>query len=253
MKISVISPTINRADRHSKLYSVFAHQTYEDKELYVLDDSREASPFFSSLKDPRVHYTHDPSVIPLGVKRNILVNQAQGTLIAHFDDDDYYAPTYLETMVSLLKNGDFVKLSRWLIWSELSGTLWEWDTRYSGGKFFCLEPFSSINNAYFNSTAKEVEEWDENLWGFGFSYFYKKSLWKEVGFKEISMKEDALFLNEARVLGKKCIHSAEHPNLILHTIHKQSTSRLFPQKKLAKTKAIEIFGPAVEPWLINFN
>lgn len=65
-----------------------------------MDDSPSPSPFFSSLSDPTVRYKHVEEPTALGAKRNALASVAAGTVLAHFDDDDYYSPAYLETMVS---------------------------------------------------------------------------------------------------------------------------------------------------------
>ena len=35
----------------------------------------------------------------IGEKRNLAIQNASGDVICHFDDDDLYAPTYVETMV----------------------------------------------------------------------------------------------------------------------------------------------------------
>ena len=89
MKVSVICPTFNRHERHKNLYAAFSQQSYRECELLVLDDSREASPSFLALKNPRVQYLHSTTRESVGVKRNRLVEIATGDIIAHFDDDDY--------------------------------------------------------------------------------------------------------------------------------------------------------------------
>ena len=72
--VSVISPTISsRAPYHEKLYTSFDKQTYQNKELIILDTGPEPSPFFSACTDPRVRYVHYPgpeNSISIGEKRN---------------------------------------------------------------------------------------------------------------------------------------------------------------------------------------
>ena len=53
----------------------------------------------------------------LGAKRNRLAAEATGDVLAHFDDDDLYAPEYIATMVGAMERegADFVKLSAWLV------------------------------------------------------------------------------------------------------------------------------------------
>ena len=71
--------------------------------------------------DTRIKYNFDPTtsstpgengVMSLGAKRNWLLERVETELSAHFDDDDYYAPKYLEEMVTRLidNKADFVKL-----------------------------------------------------------------------------------------------------------------------------------------------
>ena len=57
--VSVLTPTTSdRHWAHANLYRCFAAQSWPSKELIILDTGSSASPFFSSLKDSRVRYTH---------------------------------------------------------------------------------------------------------------------------------------------------------------------------------------------------
>ena len=99
--VSVLTPTrLSTQHRHGLLYESYKHQTYPLKELIVMDDSPTPSPFFSSLSDDTVRYIHIKEPTALGTKRNSLASAAAGTVLAHFDDDDYYSPAYLDTMVT---------------------------------------------------------------------------------------------------------------------------------------------------------
>src|SRR4051794_13447300 len=102
MKVSVITPTFGRERYLPSLFRCFAEQTYADRELLVYDDSPHPSPFMTSLADPRVTYRHHPQRLTIGEKRNRLIEQARGEVVAFFDDDDCYAPGYLEAMVAAL-------------------------------------------------------------------------------------------------------------------------------------------------------
>ena len=50
--------------------------------------------------------------LDLGEKRNWLVQHATGDYVAHFDDDDYYAPHYISRMVSQILELDVVFIKR---------------------------------------------------------------------------------------------------------------------------------------------
>ena len=50
-----------------------------------------------------------------GEKRNWLAQHATGDYVAHFDDDDYYAPHYISRMVSQILELDVVFIKcEWL-------------------------------------------------------------------------------------------------------------------------------------------
>ena len=65
--VSVLAPTTSdRHWAHANLYRCFDHQNWPNKELVVLDSGSKASPFFTSLSDPRVRYQH------LALRSNVL-------------------------------------------------------------------------------------------------------------------------------------------------------------------------------------
>jgi glycosyltransferase involved in cell wall biosynthesis len=129
--------------------------------------------------DTRIKYSFDPTtsstpgengVMSLGTKRNWLLERVKTDLVAHFDDDDYYAPKYLEEMVKRLINNkaDFVKLDGWFMYGE----------DYSDGTrrdAFVYYDFS-----------------DGNYLGWGWTLLYKTSLWGEFKY------EDKMFMEEDR-------------------------------------------------------
>lgn len=253
-KISVICPTYNRHNRHANLYAAFKNQTYDNKELLILDDSPSPSPFFSALQDPTVKYIHIPMQMSIGEKRNLLVEMSTGDLIAHFDDDDYYAPAYLVTMEQSLGAADLIKLSKWLIWKELDGSLWEWDTRHFDRIHYVLSG-NSTDVPKADTTRHSSSELDtyteQNIWGFGFSYFYKKSLWNDCRFEHINSNEDYLFITLAKKLNKSLIHMPDDTHMVLHTLHNgNTTAKIFPQHHLESSQATQLLGEMASPWLV---
>ncbi len=99
--VSIVTPTRGKTQKLLPLlYNSFSRQTYEPKELIILDTSRNPANFFDGIKDERVYYVHTKKNLTLGSKRNLLASLANGTILAHFDDDDWYAPNYLEIMIS---------------------------------------------------------------------------------------------------------------------------------------------------------
>ncbi len=242
MKISVITPTKNREEKLRLMYRCFAAQTWPDRELLILDDSPAPSPFFSALGDDRVTYRHLTQPLALGEKRNRLVAQAQGELIAHFDDDDLYAPTYLETMARLRGEADFFTLSGWFAWVEKTRAYWYWDTeqilpyRYAvSGK----EAVPQIRAATQDPKERGIEL---NLWGYGFSYLYKKAVWEKNHFPAIGFGEDYVFARKAAELKFTRAFAPDHRGIALHVLHGTNTSGIYPQYALPRFAIDALFG-----------
>ena len=123
--MSVIAPTTT--ERHAfhehVLYASFNAQRHAHKELIVVDSGPEPSAFFGDLDDDRVRYIHKTTANSVGAKRNVALRLANGAIVAHFDDDDLYAPTYLTKMLAALKEAQckFVKLNSWYVHDRTTG------------------------------------------------------------------------------------------------------------------------------------
>ena len=116
--VSIITPTFNRHALLKAQAAIVAAQTLGDFEWLILDDGPEPCSFFATLSDPRIRYTHLAAAPMLvSAKRNWLCERAGAPVIAQFDDDDYYAPHYLATMLARLseRGADITKLSAWFV------------------------------------------------------------------------------------------------------------------------------------------
>lgn len=251
-KVSVICPTYGRADRHQLLYAAFSHQTYKNKELLVYDDSPSPSPFFQSLQDEKVTYSHNPIRKTIGAKRNALIQMASGEVIAHFDDDDYYAPVYLEKMVEKLGDADLVKLSKWMAWREIDGSLWEWDTSQIADSHFNVSGWDQkVVRFDLAKLIPEPKEFNEaNVWGYGFTFVYKKSLCDGLSFEDINAGEDGAFAKKAIAMGKNIQHFPDEDHIVLHVIHRANVSKIFPQYTYDRLSGPEMLGKEAAFWLM---
>ena len=99
---SVITPTFGRHEMLPHVYNVFTSQNIEHIEWIVVDDSQNKSVFMLELSDPRVRYIYLPERISTGEKRNIAASDAKSDIIVQFDDDDYYSPNYIRTMIDFM-------------------------------------------------------------------------------------------------------------------------------------------------------
>ena len=99
--VSCILATRNRGAFVRQAIRCFQRQTYDHSELIVVDDGEE--PVAESCGGlARVRYIRLHQSTPLGKKLNIGVCAADGTIIQKLDDDDYYAPDFLERAVRAL-------------------------------------------------------------------------------------------------------------------------------------------------------
>ena len=101
--VSVILTTRDRPRLLALALSYYLYQTYPRRELIVVDDGelfpadREAI----EASDGRLIYMQPGT--PLGTKLNTGVEQANGAFCQKMDDDDWYAPTFLEKMTAAVR------------------------------------------------------------------------------------------------------------------------------------------------------
>lgn len=107
-RIAVVTPTWERPRLLLQTLRYFFAQDVmrpENLHWFVLDDSAAPSSI-SRINDPRIHYVHLPRRATLGAKRNQLNEMARqwgADFICSMDDDDWYGPSYVGSMVALLQ------------------------------------------------------------------------------------------------------------------------------------------------------
>jgi glycosyltransferase involved in cell wall biosynthesis len=245
--VSVIVPTFGRERLHPALLAMFQAQTWAPLELLVDDDSPAPSACFASVADSRVRYTHRAERSSIGVKRNRLASEARGEVIVAFDDDDYYAPQYVETMLGALEasGADLIKLSGWYAWSVPERSLFYWDTtvqeatqyRVGGG------PMSLVPSARVAADAMQ-----KNLDGYGFSHVIRREAFTKVAFPDQNFGEDHVFVASLRRAGYRVATIPDETCIAVHLIHGRNASMIFPQYRLPPLAAARLF-PGLEAHL----
>jgi glycosyltransferase involved in cell wall biosynthesis len=240
--ISIITPTKDREPLLPAIRSCVQNQTIQDVEWLVHDGSPAPSPLLTGIAadDDRVRYIHDPQPMTIGAKRNALIEQATGDFIIHFDDDDHYAPHYIESMLTLMANSgaDFVKLFGFHLHHRRTGMFAYWDLKHSFPLHHMLHP-DTDDFPLGPKTSKPNEEW-----GYGFSYVYRRSVWEAHPFPDSSEQEDQDFADNA-VANFSHAGMQDTGFIAVHVIHGSNASYAYPQQLLPQA-----FGEAYYPGFV---
>ncbi|CAE8734454.1 unnamed protein product, partial [Polarella glacialis] len=184
--VTVVALTTGSRRRfHELLWWNFECQRFPDKELVIVETfDEEPSSFLSQKAARHENVTHlcllraPGQDLSIGTKRNLGVHVARGELIAHFDDDDLYAPAYLETLTAKLLQSDLakaLKLSSWFAGDALDGS-------------FALCDAARLGRRQHLSRREPPVK--SGLYGFGFSLLYRRSVALQLAFADTNVGED---------------------------------------------------------------
>lgn len=103
--ITAFCPTLNRPELLGRMIKCFENQTYQNRELIVLDDGGQ----YENHSGDRWHVVSVPRRFrSLGEKNNAVIAMASpdSTMLAKADDDDIYMPWWLESIAEALTRGE---------------------------------------------------------------------------------------------------------------------------------------------------
>jgi hypothetical protein len=104
--VSVVVPTFQRPDLLRRAISSVLGQTYANTEVLVVGDRcPRVDEVVAAIDDPRLrHWNLDQHAGDLGAtpRNYALKMMTRGTLIAYLDDDNWWKPDHLESLVKLL-------------------------------------------------------------------------------------------------------------------------------------------------------
>jgi len=194
--ISCVCPTFNRQQYLPFAIRCFLQQTYEDRELLVVDDSTEP---LDIPKDDRIQYIRLDARTPTGTKRNIGARIARGKIIVNFDDDDFSSSYRLEDQARRLEStGKAVTgYNATVVYDEATGLFY----KNLGGP------------PYYAS---------------GTSQCYLKSWWKNNPYPDCSYGEDSVFSRQARLANELSI--ADVNKTMVARKHANNTDFVYLQK-----------------------
>lgn len=137
MLVSAVLPTRGRVAFAAQAVTCFLNQTYENKELIVLDDSDDLS-FPDGIDHPLIRYHRTKGDIwhQIPTKRNMVNELASGEVIWHLDSDDWSSPTRMEDQVKRLESTGraLTGYHSAAFYDELSGNVY----RYVSGPYYAL-------------------------------------------------------------------------------------------------------------------
>lgn len=191
--VSCIMPTYNRHVFASQAIHYFLTQDYPNRELIIVDDGSDAIDDLIPA-DERIRYIRLRERATVGAKRNLACEEARGTVIAHWDDDDWHAPHRLRYQVeALLREGtEICGISSLLFYEIESGRAWQYTYPKS-----------------------------QRLWLSGSTLCYKRSFWSGNRFANINVGEDGRFVWGHR---RECMTTLSQGTFHVGIIHKQNVS-----------------------------
>jgi glycosyltransferase involved in cell wall biosynthesis len=222
--VSIITPTFGREAFLPAIAACVRSQSYQNIEWLVLDDSPEPSGAMTKDIGRKLTYLHAPERLSVGAKRNALLAKANGEIVVHFDDDDFYGANYIETAVAFLQNGNFdvALLSGFFVAHLNNNSFGYYRTRIKDGPAY----------AFNKGGVRPVDLGKINIpfihLCFGWSYVYKKAVWEQGKFEELNVFEDREFIRTAAKTFRLGTHEANALDC-LHAIHRRSSSQCFPQ------------------------
>ena len=192
--VSCIMPTYNRREYVPQAIHYFLRQDYPNSELIILDDGAERVDDLVP-PDTRIRYIRLDRRVILGAKRNLACKLAKGSIIVHWDDDDWMAPYRLSYQVEVLQSqaADLCGTYRQVYYDPTSDKAWLYEYPYA---------------------SKRVPV--------GSTLCYRKSLWARNPFPDVTVGEDNLFARNSRA--RKIAFVPDH-SFYIGLIHPNNTSK----------------------------
>jgi glycosyltransferase involved in cell wall biosynthesis len=188
-------PTMDRRRFVSRAIAYFSRQDYPRRELLVLDDGEDAVDDLVPA-DPLIRYVRLERRLVLGEKRNLACELARGSVIVHWDDDDWQAPNRISYQVEqLLLHGADICGSRRLLY---------------------LEPARRRAWRYDYPAAAS------GPWVAGNGLCYRVETWRERPFANVAVGEDSRFIDDR---GREALALLDDHRFVVGLLHEANSSR----------------------------
>jgi len=198
LMVSCIMPTSRRPAFVLQSIRYFQRQSYQHRELIIVDDG--ADDLGDQLPDdPQIRYVRLPQRSSIGFKRNYACALARGAMIAHWDDDDWYAPERLEIQTSDLLAGT----------ADVSGLITSEFFELESWRFWRCTP--DLHRRLFVADVH------------GGTLAYRREVWERLArYPDQSLAEDAVFLRHALHGGARLVRVAGE-RLFIYVRHSRSS------------------------------
>jgi glycosyltransferase involved in cell wall biosynthesis len=164
--VTCLMPTTDRLAFVPRAIAYFQRQDYARLELLIVDDGGE--PVADVVPDdPRIRYVRLERRLRLGDKRNLGCSLARGSVIVHWDDDDWQAPHRVSYQVG--------RLQRW--GADVCGP----------GRLLWFDP--AARRAWlYEYPGRKTERWIA-----GNGLCYRRETWERTPFESREVGEDGAF------------------------------------------------------------
>jgi glycosyltransferase involved in cell wall biosynthesis len=198
--VSCIMPTNNRRAFLPLALRYFSSQDYPNKELLIIDDGTDP---VGDVADgwPGVRYLRLPVRTSIGGKRNLACREARGEIIAHWDDDDWYAPDRLRYQIAPILAHE----------ADLTGLENAFVLELPGGAFWTTRP--QLHRRMFVGDVH------------GGTLVYRKTVLDQgLRYPEINLAEDAALIRQAVSRGQRLVRLA-NPGVFVYVRHGRNAWR----------------------------
>ncbi len=215
--VSVVIATRDRPRLLAVALGCYQRQTYPNRELVVVDDGEAAPADESAIAAVGGRLIRVEAGTPLGTKLNHGARAANGLFCQKMDDDDWYAPSFVETMVRSVHESWTVVRRPTL--AVLMGFLFfdvaRWEIR--------------------RSTPENAP---------GATLFFERELWEEHPFRGVPRDEDVWFYMDQLRHGGACV-TVDAPETFLAVRHGGS------QRDRGHTWTRQLDGARLETYLLD--
>jgi len=192
--VSVVIATRDRPRLLAIALACYQHQTYPNRELIVVDDGTYSPVDAAVVEGIGGRLIRVEPGTPLGTKLNHGARAASGIFCQKMDDDDWYAPSFVETMVANV-------LESWAI--------------------LCRPTLAVLMGFLFFDVARWEIRMSTPENAPGATLFFTREMWEEHPFRGVPRDEDVWFYMDQLRHGGTCV-TVDAPESFLAVRHSGS-------------------------------